>query len=89
MSNEHSQTEYHVCREGHGVPVRFMQSHVLQLCSPNHLFYILQRGVEEAFLLVERAHLLHLVVGQLEVEDLDVLLDVIFADKLVKGWCHL
>ena len=62
---------------------------VLQPCPPNRLLHILQRGVEETLLLVERAHLLHLVVGQLEVEDLDVLLDVIFADKLVKGWCHL
>ena len=48
-----------------------------QPCSPNHLLHILQRGVEEALLLVERAHLPHLPVGQLEVENLDVLPDVV------------
>ena len=27
MSNGHRQTEYHVCRESHGVPVSFITSH--------------------------------------------------------------
>ena len=52
------------------------------LCRNLHLagvgaFFFLQRHVEETLLLVQSTHLRHLLVGQLEVENLDILLDVI------------
>ena len=49
----------------------------LQFCSPNHSLHIFHRSVEDALFLVERTYLLHLVVREGEVEDLDVFLDVV------------
>lgn len=44
---------------------------------PYHFLHVLEGGVEETQLFVERAHLLHLAVGEGEVEDVDILPDVV------------
>ena len=52
------------------------------LCRNLHLANVgallfLQRHIEETLFLVQSTHLRHLLVGQLEIENLDILLDVI------------